>query len=320
VSLAASGLATAPIVAAISALAIIALLAVWLLPRRRARRWAAQGIEGGELAELENNARSTLVQILGGVALILTFVATWLQIADTRDATDRTLQLTSSQQETERFTRAVEQLGSPRMEVRVGAIYGLQQTAHDSPQRRPAVAQLVLAFLRTRHPVREDDPRLRDVDARINELRHGATAGPCELTTVRPWPDTQAAFSVILGLPRSVRGPLDLAGVDLIGVRARGADLAGADLQSTELAGSDLAGANFDHAQVYGPNLRLACVRKARFDGAYVYFPGEAMAADFTGSDFSNACGSPSLSLRATTHANTRLPAHELNVLECRQP
>ena len=68
-----SGLATAPIVAAIAALAIIALLVVWLLPRRQARRWSAEGIEGRELAELENGARATLVQILGGVALILTF-------------------------------------------------------------------------------------------------------------------------------------------------------------------------------------------------------------------------------------------------------
>src|SRR6266511_834052 len=49
-------------------------------------------------------------------------VATWLQISDTRKATDRTLRLTSAQQETERFTRAVEQLGSDRVEVRVGGI------------------------------------------------------------------------------------------------------------------------------------------------------------------------------------------------------
>jgi len=160
------------IVAAILVLAAAALLAVWLVPRLQARRWAAQGIEGQELAELENGARTTVVQVVGGVALILTFVATWLQISDTRKATDRTLRLTAAQQETERFTRAVEQLGSDRVEVRVGGIYGLQQTAEDSRQRRSAVAHLMLAFLRSQHPLRRDkDARLRAVEERVTFVK-----------------------------------------------------------------------------------------------------------------------------------------------------
>src|SRR5688572_9514884 len=91
------------VLAAVAALAVLGLLAVWLIPRRQARGWADRGIAGKALVELETGARCALIQLLGGVALILTFVATWLQISDSREATERTLALTSAQQVSERF-------------------------------------------------------------------------------------------------------------------------------------------------------------------------------------------------------------------------
>src|SRR5688572_4388338 len=165
--IAAIELGTAPIVVLVGSLAIAALLAVWLVPRAQARRWRAQGIEAGELAQLENGARGTLVQMLGGVALILTFVATWLQIADARKASERTLALTSAQQESERFTTAVQQLASDKLEERLGGIFGLEQAALAEPRRRAAVASVMLAYLKAHHPLRANDSRLDALDGRI---------------------------------------------------------------------------------------------------------------------------------------------------------
>src|SRR3954452_24807704 len=125
--------------AAVAVLAVLGLLAVWLIPRWQARRWAERGIGGKDLVELETGARGALIQLLGGVALILTFVATWLQISDTRKTTERTLKLTSSQQISQRFTQEVEQLNSRRAEIRIGGIYGLESVAAESPSRRPAI-------------------------------------------------------------------------------------------------------------------------------------------------------------------------------------
>lgn len=120
---------------------------------------------------------------------------------------------------------------------------------------------------------------------------------------------------MLLGLPRVARGPLDLASVDLVGVRAPEGDFAGADLQFTAPAGADLSGATFDNAEVYDTDLRLACVRKAHFSGGYVYCRAAA-AADFSGADLSQACGRPSMALKnATTDASTKLPDHESNRL-----
>ena len=85
----------------------VALLAVWLLPRAQARSW----VTDRGWSEFENSVRGTVVQVVGGLAVVLTFAATWSQLLETRDVSERTLQLTAEQQMGERFSRAIEQLG-----------------------------------------------------------------------------------------------------------------------------------------------------------------------------------------------------------------
>lgn len=282
-------LTVAPVVAGLAVLAVGALLTVWLVPRRQARRWKDQGVAGKDLADVENSARGTLVQLLGGAALVLTFGATWIQITDTREATDRTLELTRAQQETERFTRAVEQLGSSRLEVRIGGIYGLQQVARDSPRRRDAVAELMQAYLKTNHRVRRRDPRIRPLLLRNAVARRGARVAPvCETTVAYPAPDAQAAVEALLEQHRGDRSALDLAGTSLIGVRLPAADLSGADLRDASLAGAHLRGARFDGAKIYQTDLRRACLRNARFGRAIFSFP-QAEGADFKGAELARA-------------------------------
>ena len=301
-------LPTGSAIAAIAALAAAAALAVWLIPRRQRRRWERSGLGGKDVVELENSARATLVQLFGGVALILTFAATWLQISDAREASDRTLRLAAEQQENERFTRAVEQLGSDELDVRIGGIYGLQQAARTTPSRRDTVAQLMAAYLKTHHRPRNDDRRLRDIEERI---KFGGPLFPfCESSVAPPWPDTQAALSVLLGMPRAVRPQLDLSGADLVGVRINAADFSGAILRDASLAGAKLSGADFAHAQIpSGTELRGACLRDARFNGAYVGLV-RATGADLSGADLASA----TLALRqaslrgAKTDECTRLP------------
>ena len=128
--------------AAILGLAAVALAAVWVIPRRQARSWREAGIRGAELAELENGARGTVVQLVGGIALVLTFVATWTQIADTRRATNQTLKLSATQQENERFSRALDQLASRQLETRIGSITALGDIAGASAARREPVVQI----------------------------------------------------------------------------------------------------------------------------------------------------------------------------------
>ncbi|WP_372665423.1 hypothetical protein [Amycolatopsis kentuckyensis] len=58
---------------------------------------------------LENNARTPLLQGLGGIFVAIGLLATWQQTKISREG-----------QITDRFTHAVDQLGNDRPEVRVG--------------------------------------------------------------------------------------------------------------------------------------------------------------------------------------------------------
>jgi len=53
----------------------------------------------------------------------------------------RTLETTREGQITERFTRAIDQLGHAHLDVRLGGIYGLERIARDSPDNRVAIGE-----------------------------------------------------------------------------------------------------------------------------------------------------------------------------------
>ena len=97
----------------------------------------------------DSKAKRDLVQALAlitaGMAGAFGIYFTWRgqrltreSLEDTRKSAQQTLELTEQGQLTERFTRAIDQLGAasddgnPRLEVRLGAISALERIARDS--------------------------------------------------------------------------------------------------------------------------------------------------------------------------------------------
>ena len=63
--------------------------------------------------------------------------------------TSRAQALTEQGQITDRYIRAVDQLGSDKgLDVRIGGIYALERVARDSARDHPAVMELLTAFIR----------------------------------------------------------------------------------------------------------------------------------------------------------------------------
>ena len=60
----------------------------------------------------------------------------------------RSLELTEQGQVTERYTKAIEQLGSDKLDVRIGGIYALERVARDSANDQPTVTEVLAAFIR----------------------------------------------------------------------------------------------------------------------------------------------------------------------------
>jgi uncharacterized protein YjbI with pentapeptide repeats len=217
-----------------AALGAVAVLILWFLPK-----W-----EAGELGDItrrsqftyENAARVTLAQIFGGLFLLIGLYFTWRRIGVAEEG-----------QITERFTRAIEQLGNDKLEIRLGGIYALERIARDSGKDYWSIIEVLTAFVRER-----------------SLTRKGTASG------LPPTSDIAAVLKVLRRRPMSDEpSGLDLTGAslecaDLGGINLRGAMLGGVNLDQAILASATLDGAILCRASLKGTDLFMASMRGAR--------------------------------------------------------
>ena len=96
-----------------------------------------------------------LLDILSKAGLILGgafgLYLVWLRVSAANqqaDASLRQAELARREHVAELYNRAVGQLGDPKLEVRLGAIYTLRQIGRDFPDLTSAVFELLNAYLR----------------------------------------------------------------------------------------------------------------------------------------------------------------------------
>lgn len=128
----------------------IAVWAVWLLwqvPRGQAAAWRRSAeLKEREIFDIENSSRATLGQILSGVAVLAGLIFAWQQLGNT----SQTLFVSQEGQITDRFSRAVGQLGDEDLTIRLGGIYALERIARDSERDHETVMEILAAFARQR--------------------------------------------------------------------------------------------------------------------------------------------------------------------------
>jgi len=152
----------------------------------------------------------------------------------TVELTRHTVELTEQGQVTDRYTKAIEQLGSDRLDVRIGGIYAMERIARDSARDHPTVMEVLVAFIgehsREQWPLPEPGAEIPKRSTR---------------------PDVQAAITVIgrrdIGHDRQ---PINLTGANLTGANLTGANLTGADLTGADLTGAYLTGADLTDADL----------------------------------------------------------------------
>jgi hypothetical protein len=181
--------------------------------------------------KLENEARTTLLQGLGGAAVLLGVYFTFRQLRIARQG-----------QVTDRFTRAVDQLGSKSEDVQLGGIYALQQISRDSHEERSAIHEILAAYVRNHSPWDRHDTRDVDV-ATIPRLRERA-------------PGVQAAMLALGRRDRPTGSPLGLMGTNLQRLRLSDTDIpGGANLAKALFWRSSLINASLGHANLRGAKL-----------------------------------------------------------------
>jgi hypothetical protein len=91
------------------------------------------------------------------------------------NATRQQTELARQAEITDRYSKAVAQLGDQSIDVRLGAIYALERITHDSPSDQPTITEVLAAFIRdgtSKRPVpdlklisRSPEPPPADIEA-----------------------------------------------------------------------------------------------------------------------------------------------------------
>lgn len=323
---------------------------VWLFPTLLAR-FDVGGRSFSRLSIDErltavNDVRTTLLQLLGVLAVGLAGLVGWSQlklnqrqVEDSSKANRLQQELARQSQLSQRMTNSVEQLGNAALGVRVGGVYGLELIAASSPNEKSIVVEILCSFVRgTISEVHQpgEEPRLRVV------LSTASTS--IEPTLAMRNPDRQAALRVLgrhstetlsddelldrtdydrFDLSQSEIRRADLAlghfeGANFRFCDLRGANMSGAFFESTNfawasLAGANLAGADLTLAALIGADLRdvdfsSAQLMAANFDDAFI--AGATFhGADLRGVVMDSVVGAEEAFFRnVITDEQTRLP------------
>jgi Pentapeptide repeats (8 copies) len=224
-------------------------------------------------------ARGRLLTLLAG----LFAVGALLYTARNYSLSRRTFELTEQGQVTERYTKAVEQLGSDKLDVRIGGIYALERVARDSARDHPTVMEVLTAFIREHSHDQWPPPVPSSRMTRITRRERFRARGRKEERSTQP--DVQAALTVVgrRAAKRDIQ-PIDLTRADLTRANLEGANLTGADLTGANLDRATLTGANLVNATLIGVHFSL---RKLEF--AALLVGADLSFANLTGADLTGA-------------------------------
>lgn len=193
---------------------------------------------------------------LPGLAALAALLFTWMQVGQA----SKELRISEEGQITNRFTAAINNLGSASLDVRLGGIYALERIMQDSFRDHPTVVSVLSAYAREHASL-------------------PASGTKATSTEQLPLTDIQAVVNVLARRPpgRDRGTVVDLSRTDLRGLKAMytdgdinlrevlftGADLRNADLSSADLRKASLDGANLTEATLSHANLRGAYLPKA---------------------------------------------------------
>jgi Uncharacterized low-complexity proteins len=254
-----------------------------------------QGISNSTVkATLENQYRATLAQVFGGAAIGISLYYTWRRIAiaeeelkttqenlkATQEIAQNNLKVSQESQITERFTRAIDQLGNPAIEIRLGGIYALERISKESEEDYWPIMEILTAYVRKNSIFKIAKNRKVTNLAMDIQANESITSKVPEIRNIPL--DIQAVITVIrrrkhsfengeansLGLQETNLHGANLFDANLSRVNLSGADLSDANLSRADLSEADLSLANLSDADLFLADLSNAKLSSADLSGA----------------------------------------------------
>lgn len=218
------------------------------------------GLDATRRADARQGVRTASLALLAGAIGVISAVYT-----------ARSFGLNRAGQLTDRFTKAIDQLGHESLDVRLGGIYALERIARDSKEDHPQVVEVLTAYVREHAPRRDTLPSPAEGQQHQEAVVRSADVPPVPAIE-RPATDVQAALTVLarrtLAHEQGATLTLELSFTDLRGANLAGANLPGALLIGADLRRANLTAANLSEAHLGGANLIDASLGGAHLGGA----------------------------------------------------
>jgi hypothetical protein len=284
--------------------------------------------------------RPRVVFWTGGIGIALAFLVfsgataagaallAWAALRQAETASERHQAQTNADRQrriTESFAKAVEQLGSDKLEVRLGGIYSLERISKESPDDYWTVMENLTAFVRERSRRNEAERTALDLEQRISRrayflwLEAGrpdgrgddfwSRAAKQEELGEPPAADIAAVLTVIMRRSEQSRKRerannwrLDLSGAVLKQAGLIGAHLEGANLSEAHLEGAYLLNAHLEGADLSGAHLKGAFLVDAHLKEAFL------IGVHLEGADLSEVWGLDESDLDVLGLAQRQLP------------
>ena len=282
----------------VMALAVALIGGVWLLwwglPKWQVDRFRIP--DPKTRADVEDNFRKTIGQLLGGLAVLLGAGFAYLQFTQQQRAAHDLL--ISNQ-----VSKGFELLGNDKVEVRLGGIYALEGVMNTSEQYHQPITEALSAFVRYKtqegQKIDEGEPAA-DIETAVNVIGRRELfppdAGP-DLGYARiPHAYLREANLAYANLSFADLHTVYLGGAlldkaSLIGANLRDAVLGetGVGAENMPLRGASLVGADLTAADLSGAYLRGANLRDARWGGEAVDVHGRVHRFDLTKANLTNA-------------------------------
>jgi uncharacterized protein YjbI with pentapeptide repeats len=263
----------------------------WRLPQREVDRRSASITDPKARADVEDNIRKTIGQLLGGAAVLVGAGFAYLQFQQQQQAAHDLL--ISNQ-----VAKGFELLGNKDKQIqqRLGGIYALEGVMNTSREYYQPVLEALCAFVREETKAKSDkDAPASDIQAALWVIGRRTEidmnrAGLSNATTLGE-AFKKASFPEIvqfigMGKPNLKNAHIpkaDLAGALLRDADLTGTDLSDANLWGANLSGADLTGTDLRNANLLSANLTGAKLTKADLTGT------DLTGADLTGADLTKA-------------------------------
>jgi uncharacterized protein YjbI with pentapeptide repeats len=199
-------------------------------------------------------------------------------------ALEKQIEVQQQGQTTERFTRAIEQLSTYKMEVQLGGIFALERIARESEEEHWTVMEILTAYLRENAMWNSNEAYANNGNSDLNQAEPVSAKPLSDVQAImtvlgrRSWTEKEVEFGKFLNLRKTNLRYLDLRGVNLVGANLRGVNLEGANLMEADLShaflgeanlkSANLARANLQSANLIGANLCDANLREVNVDSA----------------------------------------------------